>query len=247
MKTLMIYATAALGALGVSATDVRAQDMVTVDGVEYPLAQLTANCQSMREDPPAMIACFNALSALMEGKPAETQQDTASVTKALEDLRALAQYQDNDSGLFISGTDCTIQVTYFGNYFHISRRNVSAIDLYSALFDASNLKFDQITGVPGAQVPLSRGQLDVGATASIRGGMALESSQHNFPAKSARLSMVDYAREVVGHLPATQAQTFDFVLVHPARSQASSEIWNAFKVFVTACRGSGPSWAPKTN
>lgn len=249
MKMLMFGAAMALGTLGVSTTDVRAERMVNVDGVEYPLSKLTENCQSMSNDPQAMIDCFNALAAHIEGKPAETQVDTASVGQALETLRNVAQFQNNDTGLSIAGSDCTIEVVYFGNYFHVSRRNVSTLDLFVATFDAASVQYDQISSVSGAQVALSRVAMGAGASATVRGGVALESAQLNFPAKSARLSMADYAREVAAHLPANNAQTFDFVLVHPARQQASADIWNAFKEFVTACQGSTstPSWLPKTN
>ncbi|CAN0596977.1 unnamed protein product [Ectocarpus sp. 12 AP-2014] len=235
-------------ALGVSASAANAEQMLSVDGVEYPLSVLTANCQSMSDNPQAMIACFNALSAMMEGKPAEAVQDTVSVTQALDDLRAVAQYQDSETGLGIAGADCTIRIVYFGNYFHVSRRNVSAIDLYSAQFDASKLNYDQIAPVSGAQVPLYRASMDVGATAIMSGGVGLESAQHAFSPKSARLSMGAYANEVAGQLASTKTQAFDFVLVHPKRSQASTQIWNAFETFVKACRGSQPSWlVPKTN
>ena len=232
----------------VSASDAQAEEMVNVDGVEYPLSLLTANCQSMSGDPQAMIACFNDLSALMEGN-SDVQEDTVSVAQALDDLRAVAQYQNDETGLSILGSDCGVHIVYYGNFFHISRRNVSSIDLVSAQFDASKLQYDQIAGVQGAQMPLSRGLMDVGAAAKMRGGAALESAQHNFPAKSARLSMSEYAAQVVNQLPVTEGQAFNFVLVHPARSQASADIWSAFEVFVNACSSKKPEWAftPRTN
>lgn len=242
MKMLMLGALVALGTLGVSAADVRAEETVLVDGVEYPLSILTANCQSMSDNPQAMIDCFNKLSALMEGKSADAQENTVPVAEALESLRAVAQFQNDDTGLSITGSECNIQVVYFGNYFHVSRRNVSTIDLFSAEFDAAQLQYDQITGVPGAQVPLSRGVMNVGAKATVRGGIGMDSAKSKFPSKSARQSMAEYAGEVVGHLPTTENQTFDFVLVHPARNNASTEIWDAFKVYVDACSATTPAW-----
>ena len=246
MKMLMFCATVALSALGVSATDAKAEVMVNVDGVEYPLSVLTANCQSMSNDPTAMIGCFNALSALMDGTSG-AQEETISPAQALDNLRSVAQYQDAETGLLIAGSDCNVQLVYYGNYFHISRRNVSSIDLFSARFDAANLKYEQVSQVSGGQLPLARAAMNASATATVSGGVALESVQHNFSPKSAKLSMSEYATQVVSELPPRNGQTFDFVLVHPERSQASNEIWDAFKVFVNACSSARPSWAPKTN
>ena len=79
--------------------------------------------------------------------------------------------------------------------------------------------------------------MDDGFTAATWGGEALESTQHNFSPKSARTTIDAYADEVVGQLPAREDQAFDFVLVHPQRSDASADIWTAFEAYVAACRG----------
>lgn len=310
MKMLMIGIAASLG---VSANKAQAEETVTYQGQVYPLSILTENCNSKADDPQAMIACFNALSQLIEqqsGAPqvadvqedvqdagqqeaarqkaeqleaerqeaarqeaerqeaerreaalkeaeqleaerleaarlkaqqqaeqleAERQRKLASVPKALEDLRAVAQYQDNDSGLSIVGTDCNIRIVYFGNYYHLSRRNVSTLDLFSAEFDASKLKYDQIADVPGAQVPVLRGVMVDGATAATRGGMGIDSELHNFEPKSARSTLDAYAGQVVSQLAPSEQQTFDFVLVHPARAQTNVDIRSAFETFASAC------------
>jgi hypothetical protein len=80
-----------------------------------------------------------------------------------------------------------------------------------------------------------------GTNAAIRGGVALESAQNNFEPRSARTTIDVYANEVVTQLPAREDQAFDFVLIHPQRSQASAEIWTAFETFVNACSKSPPS------
>lgn len=167
---------------------------------------------------------------------AERLKNLVPVPQALADLRAAAQYEDDDTGLLIAGTDCSIQVTYFGNYYHLSRRNVSTIDLFSAQFDASQLQYDQITDVPSAQIPLSKAMMVDGAMAVMRGGMALDSNQDNFEPKSARSTLGAYANDVVGQLPAREDQAFDFVLIHPERRQVSADIWTAFETFVDSCK-----------
>jgi hypothetical protein len=233
MKMLMFGLAASLG---VSASSVTAMEVVNVDGVEYPLSILTENCQSMSDEPQAMIACFNALSELIEDQSAGVEKEPVDVTQFLDTLRAAAEYEDNDTGLSIVGTDCSIQLVYYGNYFHLSRRNVSSIDLFSVEFDASKLQYDQIAQVPGAQVPLFQGMMQPGATAESRGGMALESTTHNFEPRSPRASLGAYASEVVDQLPALEEQAFQFVLVHPAKRRTSADIWNAFETFVKTCQ-----------
>lgn len=172
-----------------------------------------------------------------EIEEAERQKKLASVPEALEKLRALAQYQDDGSGLSIAGTDCNIRVVYFGNYYHLSRRNVSTLDLFSAEFDASQLRYDQTSHVSGTHIAVLRGVMDAGATASMRGGIEMDSSIHGFEPKSARVSLDVYASEVLSQLAVSENQTFDFVLVHPAKQQASADIQSAFKTFVDACNG----------
>lgn len=329
MKLLKSFGMAVI--LSGPASNAQAEQTVTFEGQVYPLSILTENCNSKADDPQAMIACFNELSALLEQQSgnaqeaeaqtaetqdadkqeaerreaelreaerqeaerreaelreaerqeaerreaerqeadrqeaerqkadlaaerkeaerqkaerleaerqeAERQRKLLAVPQALKNLQALAQYQDQDSGLSIVGTDCTVRFVYFGNYYHLSRRNVSTLDLISAEFDASNLQYNQISQVPAAQVPVLRGVLVNGATAVFVGGVEMDSSVHNFDPKSARSTLADYAEQVVGQLSPREGQTFDFVLVHPARSQSATEIHGAFEALVNACTG----------
>lgn len=233
MKTLMCGFALSLGML---ATGANADQIINVDGEDYFLSHLTANCQSITDDPAAQIACFSAISQLLDEQSVEAPETQVSVTEMLDALRAVAQYQDDETGLSIAGSDCNIHVVYFNNYFHVSRRNISEIDLFSAQFDASKLQFDQTVAVQGGQTPLLRGVMEAGQVAAVRGGEVLESSQNNFEPRSPRVTLDAYANEVVTQLPAREDQTFEFVLVHPKRSQASAEILTAFEAFVSACR-----------
>jgi len=229
--------------LSVFASAAQADQVITVDGEEYLLSDLTANCQSITDDPAAQITCFSALSKIMEEQASEAQATDVSVVETLAALQAVAQYEDDDTGLLISGTDCRIHVLYFNNSFHISRRNVSSIDLISAQFDASKLQFDEVSEVRGAQVPLLSGEMDVSATAVMRGGIELDSSRDGFEPRSPRTTLGVYAQEVATVLTPTEDQTFDFVLVHPQRSADSDAIWAAFEAFTAACRKAPPSWS----
>ena len=222
--------------LGTMASPAKAETKVTVDGAEYELSALMEDCRSMSGAPEAQIACFTKLSELLEKQGGEAEARSISVPEALDALRAVAQYQDDGSGLSIVGNDCNIRIVYFNNYFHLSRRNVSMIDLFSAQFDASKLQYDRTAEVRGAQAPLLSGLMEAGATATTAGGVALESTVQNFAPKSARASIFTYANEVVSQLTASQDQAFDFVLVHPERHKRSAEIWSAFETFATACR-----------
>jgi hypothetical protein len=233
MKMLACGIAMSIGAL---ASDVMAYQILTVDGEEYLLSSLLENCQRITGDPEAQMDCISAISQLLAAKSGEAQETAVSVTQALDALRAVAQYQDDESGLSITGSDCSIHIVYFNNYFHISRRNISTIDLFSAQFDASKLQYDQIVEVQGAQAPLLQGFMAPGTNATMRGGVALESAQHNFSPRSPRTTMDVYANEVVSQLPAKEDQTFDFVLIHPKRSQASADIWSAFETVVKACK-----------
>lgn len=229
--------------LGILASNVMANQIVTVDGEDYLLSSLMENCQSITTDPAAQVACFSSISRLLEEQSGAEEESSVSVAQSLDALRTLAQYQDDESGLSIAGADCNIHILYFNNYFHISRRNISEIDLFSAQFDASKLQFDQTVQVQGAQAPLFKGFMAPGANAAVRGGVVLESSQQNFEPRSARTTIGDYANEVVKQLPATESAAFDFVLIHPQRAQASAEIWGAFETFVNACKKLPPSWS----
>ncbi|MEO9825535.1 MAG: hypothetical protein ABJF50_14045 [Paracoccaceae bacterium] len=238
MKTLLI---GLLVSLGVTASTAKAEQMLNVDGTVYPLSALMGTCQRITDDPAAQIACFNHITLLLDEQSGGAQQEkTVPVPQALEALRAVAQYQDDESGLLIAGSECRIQIVYFNNYYHISRRNISSLDLFSAQFDASDLEFDQTVKSQGGQAPLSKGVLANGATAVTRGGVELESAQLGFEPRSPRMSLEAYASEVVAQLPAREGQSFEFVLVHPQKSQASPEIWKAFQTFVKACDGALP-------
>ena len=233
MKTLIYGLTMSLGVL---ASGVKAEQMLTVDGTEYPLSALMGTCQSIIDDPAAQIACFNDITRLLDEQAGEDETETVSVSDALDALRTVASYQDDDSGLSITGTDCNVQVVYFNNYFHISRRNISTIDLFNAQFDASKMPFDQVVEIQGGQAPLVKGFMFVGSTAAMSGGVALDSSQLNFAPRSPRTTIEAYANEVVAQLPLREGQSFEFVLVHPQRSQDSVAIWSAFEDFVKACQ-----------
>jgi len=233
MKTLIHGLTLSLGFV---ASTAHAQETVIVDGAEYELSALMENCQKITGAPEAQLACFNSLSQLIEKQNAQTQDGGSSVPAALNALKSAAQYQDADSGLSILGTNCSIQIVYYNNYYYLSRRNVSSIDLFSAQFDASKLQYDQTSEVRGAQAPLFKGVMENGSSATTHGGIALESKDHNFEPKSARAAMDAYAIEVVGQLQSRQEQTFDFVLVHPNKNGASGNIWTAFENYVNACR-----------
>lgn len=239
MKMLMCGFAMSLGFLASGAS---AEDVLVVDGEEYALSTLMAHCQSITGDPEAQIACFGSISKLMEEQSGDAPEVQVSVTEKLDALRAVAQYQDDDSGLLIAGADCKVHFVYYNNYFHISRRNISSIDLFSAQFDASKFQFDQMTEVRGAQAPLLTGAMAPGANAAVRGGVALESSQENFEPRSPRMTMDVYANEVVNQLQPSERSAFEFVLVHPQRSENSGEILSAFEAFADACRQSPPSW-----
>jgi len=219
------------------ASSAQADQVINVDGEDYFLSHLTANCQSIQNDPAGQIACFAALSALLAEQTEPEVDNSAIIAPALETLRTVAQYADNDTGLLIAGSDCNVQFIYYGNYFHISRRNISTVDLFSAAFDASKMQFDQLQQVQGAQVPLMQGAVDGGSVATVVGGVGLDSSLEDFDSRSPDMTMQAYATTVVTQLVPREEQTFNFVLVHPQRSQASAEIQSAFEAFVTACRG----------
>lgn len=220
--------------VGMFANDLQAQATIMVDGKEMSLETLTKNCQSLSADPQAMITCFNGISELLEQQGASTETTGLTVPEALEKLKAVAQYAGEDTGLLVVGSDCNIELIYYANYFHISRRNVSELDLYSAKFDASKLEFDQVSEVRGAQAPLLEGQLS-GANAVTRGGITLDSDSNGFDSKTARQDMQEYAKQVASQLPADENARFDFVLVHPKRSNASADIWDALEIFVKTC------------
>ena len=219
-----------------AATGAQAEQMVRVDGEDYKLSDLTANCQSITNDPAAQIACFASLSQLMaeQGNGAD---DSGAIAAASGTLMDAAQYQDDESGLLISAEGCELTVVYYGNYFHISRRNISSVDIFAATFDAGQLQLDQTLPVQGSQVPMLRASLTFGSTAKLRGGMAMESGPGSFHARAPGMPLADFAREAIGMLPVSESQTVDFVLVHPQRNAASAEILSAFQGYVNACQG----------
>ncbi len=222
--------------LGLMTSQAQADQVVIVDGETYFLSHLTENCQSITGDPAAQIACFGALSQLLADQEVAPERDEAAIAEALGALQAAAAVEADDTGLMISGSGCTLNVTYFGNYFHISRRNVSEIDLFHASFDVSALQLDQSVNAPGSQPPLSRGVMQGDAVAVVGGAAALDSSLDNFAPRPPSATLAAYAMEVAQQIPATEAQTFDFALVHPMRSQQSADIWAAFEAYVTECQ-----------
>lgn len=223
--------------LGMFSSDAQAEVMIEVDGADYTLSALMENCQSLADDPAAQIACFTAVSKLVEEQSGAEPEIQISVPDALEALRTVAQVQLEETGLLVLGTDCNIQLLYYGNYYHLSRRNVSSIDMYSATFDASELQYDQVDEVRGTQPPLFSAQMNDGSTALSGGGLALESAQFNFPPKSARSSIARYGFDVAVLLAGNESQSFEFVLVHPSRIDASDDIQSAFEDFLNACNG----------
>ena len=234
MKTLICGLTVSLGLMANSAT---AQQMINIDGKDYPLSDLMATCQQITDDASKQVACFNDLAKLMAEQSGGTQKAQVSVPDALAALQEIAQYQDDDSGLVIAGTDCNIEVTYYGNYYHLSRRNISTLDLFTAKFDASKFQYDQLSQGQSGAASLAKGVLEAGATASTRGGVELDSAKLKFAPKSPRATLDAYASEVVAQLPEKANETFEFVLVHPKNQDASADIWGAFETFVGACKG----------
>ncbi|MCY4333124.1 MAG: hypothetical protein OXC60_00415 [Litoreibacter sp.] len=233
MKPLFLGLALSLATMAGSAT---AEVKVMVDGAEVPLSTLMENCKSIKGDPEAQVACFSSLSKMLEEQASGAQDGEATITQNLESLQSLAQYKDEGSGLVIAADGCMLNVTYYDNYFHISRRNVSTIDIISVEFNAAQLQFDQASHAQSSQAPFSKGVMDIGARAKMRGGLELDSNMQNFPSKSARMPMADYVNEVVAQLPDREDQVFDFVMVHPANAGKASEIWSAFSQLVTTCR-----------
>jgi len=218
------------------ASNVLSQETLTIDGKEYTIMALTENCQSFLADPPAMAACFTALSQLIERQSGDPQAVVLDVLPALENFRMAAEVQNDDSGLTVLGTGCTIQVVYYNNYYHVSRRNVSQLDLYSVELDVADIQFDEFDEVRGAQAPLVSGLMVDDTTATTHGNVGLDSSANGFDAKPGRTAVGDYALEIVDQLQADEDQSFDFVLVHPDLRDNSDAIWEAFERFVDACK-----------
>lgn len=232
MKQLYVGAMAALVGLSNSA---QAEYTLNVKGTDYPLVALMDNCRNAQGGSEAQLKCFSALTQLLKNQSGVVAVDV-TVVEALDALREAAQHADPESGLSIEGTDCKIQIVYFNNYFQISRRNVSTIDLLSARFDASRLEYDQTTEVQVATMTLAQGRMQDGTKAAYSGGIALESEKQNFAPKSAQASIDEYAQSVIAQLPVMEDQSFNFVLVHPDLQQSRAEIWKAFETFVNACR-----------
>jgi len=226
----------ALTGLIVQTGAAQAEYSINVRGTDYPLAALMESCINANGGPEAQLRCFVALTGLVKEQTAAPETTDLSVTEALDGLRAVAEYQDDISGLSISGTDCTITVQYHGDYFYVSRRNVTSIDLLSATFDVSQMQHDQTAFSQGTAVQHARGIMQLGATASTRGGLALESAEHGFMSKTASASVSEYASSIIQNLPERQDRSFDFVLVHPAKIQSSNQIWGAFGALVGACQ-----------
>lgn len=220
--------------LGVLSSSVAADVFLEVNGTAYSLTALMENCQSMADDPAAQVACFQAVSVLLEEQTTETPSGvTVSAPEALDSLRAVAEYEDAESGLIIQGAECDVHILYYANYFHVSRRNVSSIDLFSAQFDVSEIAYDQMAQGDGF---IAKGVMQAGATAATIGGEAISSAEYNFSPRSARQTVGEYAVGVVEQLTAVESREFDFVLVHPAKQESSADIWNAFAAYTAACQ-----------
>ena len=233
MKSL-IYGVALT--LGIFSTTAAADQVIEVDGEPYLLSTLTANCQSIQE-PTAQIACFGALSKLIEAQSGAQETDAEAISHATGLLQASAQFGDEQSGLTITASGCNVRFDYYGNYFHISRRNISSIDVFSAEFDASQILVEQIAPAQGGTVPMLRASMAPGSAAILRGGQALESAHNSFAPRAPGVALGDYAAEVVGQLQGWESATFDFVLIHPEHADATDQIWASFNELVSACRG----------
>ena len=223
--------------LAMAAAGAQADQIVKVDGEDYLLSDLTKNCQNITDDPSAQIACFASLSQLIAEQGGETGNNDEVVLAAAEALQAAAGYQDEESGLIIRAEGCTIQFIYYGNYFHISRRNISSVDLFAATIDVSKMMLDQTVPVQGSQVPMLRATMAFGSTASVQGGLALESGPGSFASRAPGAPLADFANEVVGLLPASDSQSAEFVLVHPKQTENGAAILTAFQEYVVACQG----------
>lgn len=223
-------------ALAPFASSAEADVKVTVDGTEVRLSTLMENCKSIKGDPEAQVACFSALSKMLEGQSAGGAQEDATIAKRVDALRQVAEFKDDGSGLTVAADGCLLNVIYYNNYFHISRRNVSTIDIVNVHFDATRLQFDQASMAQSGQDPFSRGIMDVGARAQMRGGIALGSDIQNFEPKSARMPLDAYVNEVLTQLPGREDQVFDFVMIHPSKSGQFAEIWTAFSQLIATCR-----------
>ena len=241
-KVLMCSAAIGMGAV---ASVANAEQTISIDGTAYPLSALMASCQGIVDDPARQVACFNDLSQLIAMQAANAAPNGTSVPEALEALRAAAVYQDDDTGLVIDGTGCELRIVYYGNYFHVSRRNISEIDVVAASFDASKVEADRTIAAAAAGSTIVQGAMADGATASASGGTALDSSQHGFPPKSPRLTIAQYAAEVAGLLPRREGPAFAFVLVHPKRAGAQDEILAAFETYLGACRAASEAGGPE--
>ena len=232
-----------LVSLGIVSSSVSAEIMLNVNGTEYTLTALMENCQSMVDKPEAQIACFGAVSKLVEQQSPEAQSGNAaptvsavSTSDALEALRNVAEYQDNQSGLIIQGSECKAQIIYYANYFHVSRRNVSSMDLFSTRFDASEIANDKTVQSSPDQAHMSKGYMRAGSVAEVTGNTTIDSAQYNIAPKPGRMAIADYAVQVVDQLEADENNEFAFVLVHPEKNQSSGEIWNAFDTYVDTCQ-----------
>ena len=231
MKASLGYTLVLLAGL---VSGISAQAAPNVDGKTLSVAEQMELCRN-ESDSMAKLDCFNKLTAALKGE-ADGAEAKVSVEQALDGLRSAAEYQGKETGVSIIGSSCFVQVLYYGNYFHISRRNVSTFDLISAKFDASKLQLDQVSDVAGPGIGWSKAVMTDGVKAISIGGLQLDSKKNKFPSKSAGESMSDYARAVAGQLVAREGPEFEFLLVHPDRAADSDKIWDAFETFVSACQ-----------
>lgn len=234
MKKVLFGAVVALVGL---TTTAKAEYTVSVRGTDYPLVALMDSCVNANGGSEAQLKCFVALAGLVKQQSGAAPASNMSVSQALDTLRGVAEYQDAESGLRIAGNDCRINILYYNNYYFMSRRNVTSIDLFSAQFDVSQMQYDQTIQAQGASGAYSKGLMQPGSLALFRGGEALESGDNGFESKPASMSVDAYAKTIAQQLSLQEGQGFDFVLVHPKLSQKSTEIWGAFQSLVNACKG----------
>lgn len=234
MKTLVQQC---LAVVMLWATAAQAEQMIIVDGESYRLSHLTRNCQSITDDPAAQIACFGALSRLLEEQASAPAVNAELIAARLTTLQSAAEHRAEDTGLLIEAADCKLHLTYYGNYFHISRRNISTIDVISVSLDAAALDLTRLAPATAGPVPQMQAAVLPGATAAVRGGFGLDSDIDRFTPRAPQMTLDAYAQSIVAELSPREVTDFDFVLVHPARAAAQAEIITAFRDFAAACQG----------
>lgn len=233
MKTLMGVTLLGLASF---ATEMRAATAFDPNA-NQSVQELIDQCSRLEAASDEQLQCFKLLSKAIEEQENNSSDDQAQIVQSsFEALRSVAQHSDDETGLRIFGDACEITVFYYGNFYRVSRRNVSVIDVYYAQFDASKLLLDQVSPVAGASYSRVKGVMENGAAAITAGGAELGSDVFGFAPKAASQSMNEYANLVVKAVPPQQDQTFEFVLVHPKKADAAADVMAAFSEFVQACQ-----------